>query len=82
VPYYLNEEQGWSMDVAELQKSISDARDKGVLCRALVFINPGNPTGTCLTAANLIELITFCFENRLVLMADEVYQENVYNPDR
>lgn len=82
VPYYLDEENGWAMDVQALQESIDEARDKGILCRALVFINPGNPTGQCLTAENIEQLITFCFENRLVLCADEVYQENVYNPAR
>jgi aspartate/methionine/tyrosine aminotransferase len=42
----------------------------------LVFINPGNPTGQCLTEENLRDLLAFCHENQLVLMADEVYQEN------
>ena len=50
--------------------------------RALVFINPGNPTGQCLSEGQLQGLIRFCHENSLVLIADEVYQENIYNPDR
>jgi len=79
VPYYLDEENGWALDMAEMRRSLEDARSKGVCVRALVFINPGNPTGQCLTEGNLRDLITFCFENRLVLMADEVYQENIYN---
>ena len=40
--------------------------------RGLVFINPGNPTGQCLTKQNLQELIQFCADEHLVLMADEV----------
>ena len=40
--------------------------------RGLVFINPGNPTGQCLTKQNLQELIQFCSDEHLVLMADEV----------
>lgn len=78
VPYYLDEENGWALDIDELQKSIEKARSAGILCRALVFINPGNPTGQCLSEENLVSLIKFCYENRLVLCADEVYQENIY----
>ncbi len=78
VGYYLNEEGGWSLDIAELRKSLQNARSRGILVRALVFINPGNPTGQCLTEENLKELINFCYENRLILCADEVYQENIY----
>jgi len=79
VPYYLNEESGWSLDVNELKNSLASARAKGICVRALVFINPGNPTGQCLSEENLRDLITFCYESRLVLLADEVYQENIYN---
>ncbi len=79
VPYYLDEDQGWGLDIEELSRSIQEARSKGILCRALVFINPGNPTGQCLTEANIQDLIRFCFDNRLVLCADEVYQENIYS---
>ncbi|RYG63689.1 aminotransferase class I/II-fold pyridoxal phosphate-dependent enzyme, partial [archaeon] len=82
VPYYLTEDEGWALDTQELQRSLDEARAKGVCCRALVFINPGNPTGQCLTAESLEGLIRFCFHNRLILMADEVYQENIYNPSR
>jgi aspartate/methionine/tyrosine aminotransferase len=42
----------------------------------------GNPTGACLTADNLRAVLQFCRKNRLVLLADEVYQENIYNPRR
>lgn len=53
-------------------------RSKGIDVRALVFINPGNPTGQCLTYDNLKELIKFAYEEKVVLMADEVYQPNIY----
>jgi len=79
VPYYLDEERGWALDMAEMRRSLETAKAKGICVRALVFINPGNPTGQCLSEQNLRDLITFCYESRLVLMADEVYQENIYN---
>jgi glutamate--glyoxylate aminotransferase len=79
VPYYLDEENNWAMDINELQRSLDTARADGVVVRALVFINPGNPTGACLTKENLEGLMEFSYKNRLVLCADEVYQENIYN---
>ena len=82
VPYYLDEDNGWSLDIAELQRSLDAARAKGILTRALVFINPGNPTGQCLTEQNVKDLLTFCYDNRLVVCADEVYQENIYDASR
>lgn len=82
VPYYLDEENGWVLDIDELQKSFDAARAKGINCRALVFINPGNPTGQCLTQENIRDLIIFCHRNRIILCADEVYQENIYNSSR
>jgi glutamate--glyoxylate aminotransferase len=80
VPYYLDEDNGWSLNVDELQRSLDAAKSKGINVRGMVFINPGNPTGQCLTEDNLKDIIKFCYSNRLVLLADEVYKENIYNP--
>jgi glutamate--glyoxylate aminotransferase len=78
VGYELNESTGWGLDVSKLKISIEEARTKGLCVRGLVFINPGNPTGQCLSRDDIESLIRFCYDNRLVLMADEVYQENIY----
>ncbi len=45
--------------------------------RALVVINPGNPTGNVLDYDNQREIIDFCKEYGIVLLADEVYQTNI-----
>ncbi|ORX52001.1 PLP-dependent transferase [Hesseltinella vesiculosa] len=83
VPYYLDEEQGWSLDIAQLTATIQKARQEDhVDVRALVIINPGNPTGQCLSQQTLTDLLTFCYDQRLVLLADEVYQTNIYKSDR
>jgi len=79
VPYYLNEEKAWSLDVAELEASLAKARAAGTNVRAIVIINPGNPTGQCLTQDNIREIIRFCIRENLVLLADEVYQTNIYS---
>ncbi|KAF0685004.1 Aste57867_23033 [Aphanomyces stellatus] len=80
--YYLDEQTGWSMSIPELKRTIAEARANGKTPRALVVINPGNPTGQVLNVDNMKEIVQFCQDERLVLMADEVYQENVYVNDK
>lgn len=46
--------------------------------RAIVIINPGNPTGQVLTKENIQEIIKFAHRNSLFILADEVYQDNIY----
>ncbi|CAG5114966.1 unnamed protein product [Candidula unifasciata] len=77
IPYYLNEKNKWSLDVAELERSIAEARPH---CqpRAIVVINPGNPTGSVLTKENIQEIIKFAKREKLFILADEVYQHNIY----
>lgn len=48
----------------------------------MVIINPGNPTGQCLSESNLREVLKFCYENNLALLGDEVYQQNIYQDER
>ncbi|CAO3596296.1 unnamed protein product [Absidia cylindrospora] len=80
VPYYLNESKDWGLEVHDLKKAVDKARDNGADMRALVIINPGNPTGQCLSIDNMRDIIEFCHNERLVLLADEVYQTNIYKP--
>jgi alanine transaminase len=82
VPYYLNEATGWGLDSSELKSQLAAARANGVAVRGLVVINPGNPTGQTLSEANMREVVAICAEEKLVLIADEVYQENIWRPDR
>ncbi|KAG6601528.1 glutamate--glyoxylate aminotransferase 2-like [Cucurbita moschata] len=82
VPYYLEETENWGLDINDLRQSVAQARSKGINVRAMVIINPGNPTGQCLSEANLREILNFCFQENLVLLGDEVYQQNVYQDER
>lgn len=77
-PYYMNEESGWQLDFAELERSIEDARKKGKKCKALVVINPGNPTGSILNEETIKKVLEFSVKNKVVVIADEVYRENIY----
>ncbi|CAI0419317.1 unnamed protein product [Linum tenue] len=82
IPYYLDEETGWGLEVSELKKQLEEARSKGISVRALVVINPGNPTGQVLAEENQRDIVEFCKKEGLVLLADEVYQENIYVPEK
>ncbi|MBA0745473.1 hypothetical protein Gogos_008048, partial [Gossypium gossypioides] len=82
VPYYLDEATGWGLEVSELKKQLETSRSKGITVRALVVINPGNPTGQVLAEENQKAIVEFCKQEGLVLLADEVYQENVYVPEK
>lgn len=46
--------------------------------RAIVIINPGNPTGASLSEADIRSVLDFAAQEKLVVMADEVYQTNVF----
>eukprot|EP00271_Cylindrocystis_brebissonii_P005272 TRINITY_DN17230_c0_g1_i1.p1 TRINITY_DN17230_c0_g1~~TRINITY_DN17230_c0_g1_i1.p1 ORF type:complete len:580 (-),score=110.14 TRINITY_DN17230_c0_g1_i1:517-2256(-) len=78
LPYFLDEARGWALDVAELERAYREAREKGINPRAVCIINPGNPTGQVISVENQQEIVKFCAEKNLALLADEVYQENVY----
>jgi len=81
IGYYLNEAENWKLDLAELKRSIDEAKQH---CKpkVLCVINPGNPTGQVLPYNNIREIIEFCMEENLFLLADEVYQDNTYGSEQ
>lgn len=78
VNYFLDEEKEWSLNEQQLEESISKAKSEGINPVAIVVINPGNPTGAVLSEDNIKLIINFAKKNNLVILADEVYQENIY----
>src|SRR5262249_40941284 len=78
VPYYLQEEASWGTDVASMGEVVAKARSEGTDVRCIVVINPGNPTGACLEYSAIENMIKLAAKERLVIMADEVYQTNVF----
>ncbi|XP_043834040.1 alanine aminotransferase 1-like isoform X2 [Dromiciops gliroides] len=77
INYYLDEEHQWALDVSELQRALDQAKAH---CqpRVLCVINPGNPTGQVQSRENIEAVIRFAYEKHLFLLADEVYQDNIY----
>jgi alanine transaminase len=78
IPYDLIEEDCWSFDMDSILTSVKRSRDRGVRLKAFVAVNPGNPTGTVLSRADMRRIIDLCEVEGIVLIGDEVYQENVY----
>lgn len=68
-PYYLDEEKGWQPDIEDMAAKI-DSRT-----RAIVLINPNNPTGALYTEETLRAVIELAREHNLVIFADEIYDK-------
>jgi aspartate/methionine/tyrosine aminotransferase len=81
VGYFLNEENNWDLNMEELERSLKEATENGIEVRGLVLINPGNPTGQVLSESAVQDIVKFCSKHNLVLLADEVYQENIYDEE-
>ncbi|KAB5583146.1 pyridoxal phosphate-dependent transferase [Coniochaeta sp. 2T2.1] len=78
VPYHLDESKNWGTDLDTLKASYEKAVAEGIDCRAIVIINPGNPTGASLSESDVRAVIEFAAKEHLVILADEVYQTNVF----
>lgn len=78
VSYYMDEDQDWRLSHRNLEEALKQARDEGTRVKGIVVINPGNPTGSVLDEQNVDMIIDFARENNLTILADEVYQENIY----
>lgn len=78
VNYYLDEQHNWKLSKAMLEMSLQEAKRYGVRVKAICVINPGNPTGNLLDHDNIAMVIDFAKQHGLAILADEVYQENVY----
>jgi len=81
VDYYPDEDAGWIFDRSVLEESLAAAEKKGVRVKAIVVINPGNPTGAVLDENSIKEMIEFAGEHGIIIIADEVYQENMYGTE-
>ncbi|KAL3310547.1 glycerol-3-phosphate O-acyltransferase 2 [Cichlidogyrus casuarinus] len=79
--YYLDESTHWGLQLSELERAYDEAK---TLCipKAIVVINPGNPTGQILSKDDMKMVIKFARKRKLVILSDEVYQFNIYQPDK
>lgn len=81
VDYYPDEDRGWTLERSILDDAITQAGRQGVTVKAIVVINPANPTGAILPEQTGRELMAFAREHGLAIIADEVYQDNLYGAE-
>jgi len=73
VHYLCDEEQDWFPDIADIKSKITTKT------KALVLINPNNPTGAVYSDDLLKELIDVAREHKLLLLSDEIYEKILYD---
>lgn len=71
--YLCDEQADWLPDVADISSKITPNT------RAIVLINPNNPTGTIYPDSLLQEIIEIARKNRLIVFADEIYDKVLYD---
>ncbi len=80
IGYYLDEANNWQLNEESLLNSYKNAKLNNINPVGITIINPGNPTGAVLTLENIRMIINFAAKYNLAILADEVYQENIYMP--
>ncbi len=73
VHYRCDEAAGWFPDIADMRSKITERT------RAIVVINPNNPTGASYSRELLQEIVDLAHEHDLVVMADEIYDKILYD---
>ena len=72
VPYATIEEENWQPDVDDIRKKITDKT------KAMVIINPNNPTGALYPPGVIKELVDIAGEHDIVVISDEIYDDIVF----
>lgn len=72
VHYLCDEDNGWQPDIEDIRSKVTPNT------RALVVINPNNPTGAVYSESLLKQLVALAKEFNLVLFADEIYDKILY----
>jgi len=73
VHYMCDEQAEWMPDIADIRRKITPNT------RAIVVINPNNPTGALYPDSVLLELIEVARQHQLIIFADEIYDKTLYD---
>ena len=74
-PYPLEYHGAWSIDLDALAAAISERT------RAIVLVNPNNPTGSFVKQLELEAIVALCAERQIALISDEVFSDYAFVPD-
>lgn len=69
--YRCDEASGWNPDIADLRSKVTDKT------KAMVIINPNNPTGVLYDTEILKQMLQVAREHNLVVFSDEIYDRLV-----
>lgn len=72
-PYYLDEANGWQPDIEDIKSKINEKT------KAIIIINPNNPTGSNCNTETLKEIVKLAKEHNLVIFADEIYDKLLFD---
>ncbi|OQS39959.1 pyridoxal phosphate-dependent aminotransferase [Chromobacterium haemolyticum] len=73
VHYLCDEEQGWFPCIDDIRAKITPST------RAIVVINPNNPTGAVYPPALLKQIVEVARQHQLIIYADEIYDKVLYD---
>ena len=73
VHYRCDESADWFPDINDIKKKITTRS------RAIVLINPNNPTGAVYSKELILQIIELCRQHNLVLFSDEIYDKILYD---
>ncbi len=73
--YELSESNGWQPDLESIEHSINKKT------KAIIIINPNNPTGSVCDTETLKGILNLARDNNLVVFADEIYDKLVFSKD-
>ena len=76
VHYLCDESKEWAPDLDDLRKKITPRT------KAIVVINPNNPTGAIYSKEVLLEMVQIAREHDLILFADEIYDKMLYDAEK
>ncbi len=71
--YLCDEQAGWMPDLDDMRRKITPNT------RAIILINPNNPTGALYSNEMLLEIIEVARKNRLIIFSDEIYDKMLYD---
>jgi len=73
VHYVCDEATGWLPDIDDIRKKVTPRT------KAIVVINPNNPTGALYPTALLEQIVEIARQHQLVVLADEIYDKTLYD---
>lgn len=77
IPYPLHYDGSWTIDIARVRELLEDV---SLRIKALVLINPNNPTGSYVKPEEREILLQLCRDNGVAIIADEVFYEYSLEP--